>query len=120
MHVARMVVGLFHSSGIAADACHRLRTEGVASRDIAVKVLKEAATVPPTVEPELEALSVDPLVLGNVRDSFVQFIHNGETAVFIKAIDDDQVEFATDVLKQYLPITIEIVPLPEAPETTIR
>jgi hypothetical protein len=55
-------------------------------------------------------------VIGNARESFARFIRNGETAVFVRALDDEQVEFATDVLKLYLPITIEVVPLSEPPE----
>lgn len=114
-----LVVGLFHSSGIAEDAVHRLITEGIAPRDIAHRVLKEAGPIPPTLQPELAALDVDPLVVGNARQSFVQFIRNGETAVFVRALNDQQVEFATDVLKLYLPITIEVVPLPERPEAPV-
>jgi hypothetical protein len=115
----RLVVGLFHSSGIAEDAIHRLITEGIAPRDIAHRVLKEAGPIPPVLQPELAALDVDPLVVGNARQSFVQFIRNGETAVFVRALNDRQVEFATDVLKLYLPITIEVIPLPERPEAPL-
>ncbi len=115
----RLVIGLFHSSGIAEDAVHRLITEGVAPRDIAHRVLKEVAPIPPVLQPELAALEVDPLVIGNARESFARFIRNGETAVFVRALDDEQVEFATDVLKLYLPITIEVVPLAEEPEAPI-
>ena len=111
----RLVIGLFHSSGIAEDAVHRLITEGVAPRDIAHRVLKEADPVPPVLQPELAALDVDPLVIGNAQQSFARFIRNGETAVFVRVFSDDQVEFATDVLKLYLPMTIEVVPLPETP-----
>ena len=114
---ARLVIGLFYSSGIAEDAVHRLITEGVAPRDIAHRVLKEAGPIPPVLQPELAALDVDPLVVGNARQTFVRFIRNGETAVFVRALDDEQVEFATDVLKLYLPIAIEVVPLAERPET---
>jgi hypothetical protein len=60
----RLVVGLFHSSGIAEDAVHRLITEGIAPRDIARRVLKEVSPVPPVLQPELAALDVDPLVVG--------------------------------------------------------
>lgn len=115
----RLVVGLFHSSGIAEDAVHRLITEGVAPRDIALRVLKETGPIPPTLQPELAALDVDPLVVGNARESFAGFIRNGETAVFVRALDDEQVEFATDVLKLYLPITIDVLPLPERPEAPV-
>jgi hypothetical protein len=111
----RLVIGLFHSSGIAEDAVHRLITEGVAPRDIAHRVLKEAGPIPPTLQPELAALDVDPLVIGNARETFARFIRNGETAVFVRTYSDEQVEFATDVLRLYLPITIEVAPLPERP-----
>ena len=115
--VTRLVLGLFHSSGIAEDAVHRLITEGVAPRDNAHRVVKEVGPVSALLQPELAALEVDPLVIGNARESFAGFIRNGETAVFVRATDDEQVEFAIDVLKLYLPITIEVVPLlePEAP-----
>ena len=116
----RLVIGLFHSSGIAEDAVHRLITEGIAPPEIASRVLKEVAPIPPTVEPELAALDVDSLVVGNARQSFAQYIRNGETAVFVQAQSDEQVEFATDVLKQYLPITIEVMPFAEGPETDKR
>ena len=53
-------------------------------------------------------------MIGNARESFARFIRNGETAVFVRALDDEQVEFAADVLKLYLPIMIEVVPLAEA------
>jgi hypothetical protein len=108
-----LVVGLFHSSGIAEDAVHRLITEGVAPRNIAHRVLKETVPIPPTLEPELAALEVDPLVLGDVRNGFAQYLHNGETAVFVHALSDAEVGFATDVLRLYLPITIETVSLSE-------
>jgi hypothetical protein len=113
--VERLVIGLFHSSGIALDAVHRLITEGVPPRDIAHRVLKEIGPIPPTVEPELAALEVDPLVIGNARETFAQYIRNGETAVFVRALNDEQVEFAAEVIRQYVPITIEVVSLPERP-----
>jgi hypothetical protein len=114
----RLVVGLFHSSGIAEDAVHRLITEGIAPHDIAHRVLKEVGPIPPTLDPALAALEVDPLVLGDVRNGFARFTRNGETAVFVQALTDEQVEFATDVLKLYAPIAIEVVPLSERPAAT--
>lgn len=109
----RLIVALFHSSGIAEDAVHRLITEGLAPWDIAHRVLKETSPIPPILQPELATLDVDPLVVGNAQETFARFIRNGETAVFVRAFNDEQVEFARDVLKLYLPITIEVVPLPE-------
>jgi hypothetical protein len=112
----RLVIGLFQSSGIAEDAVHRLITEGVAPQDIAHRVLKEVGPISALLQPELAALEVDPLVIGNARDGFARFIRNGETAVFVRALDDEQVEFATDVLRLYLPIAIEVVLLAERPD----
>ena len=115
-----LVVGLLHSSGIAEDAVHRLITEGVAPRNIAHRVLKEVSPIPPALEPELAALEVDPLVIGNARQTFARFIRNGETAVFVQAQTDEEVEFAATTIKQYAPITIEVVPLLEDPPKISR
>jgi hypothetical protein len=112
----RLVIGLFHSSGIAEDAVHRLITEGVAPQNIAHRVLKEVGPNPPTLQPELAALDVGPLIIGNARETFARFIHNGETAVFVRALSDAEVEFASDVLKLFLPMAIEVAPLAERPE----
>ena len=106
----QLVVGLFQSSGIALDALHRLHTEGVPANRLAHRVLREAGPPPPTVQAELAALQVDPMVLGDVQNTFVKFIHNGETAVFVSVADDDEAQFAADILKLYDPIAIGIVP----------
>ncbi len=68
----KFVVGLFPSKGIAEDSCNRLRTEGVPAQDIALLVLRQTAPTREveTVADELEALAVDPLVIGNTRDTF--------------------------------------------------
>jgi hypothetical protein len=109
----RLVIGVSPSSGIAEDAVHRLITEGVAPRNIAHRVLKEVGPIPPTLEREIAALELDPLVIGNIREGLAQFIRNGETAVFVEAQTDEEAEFAAATLKHYAPITIEVVPLAE-------
>jgi hypothetical protein len=109
-----LMIGLFPSSGIALDAFHRLRTEGIPPSRLAYRVLKEIAPPPPNVQSELEMLAVDPLVLGDVRHTFARFIHNGETAVFVHAADEGEVQFASEVLKLYDPIAIETLPLQES------
>ena len=112
---ARLVIGLFQSSSIALDAVHRLVTEGVSSSDIAQRVLKEVGAAP-ALETDLASMLLDPLSVGNARETFAHHIRNGETAVFVRAVTDEQVEFASDILKLYLPITIEVRPLPEGSE----
>ena len=104
----KFVVGLFPSKGIAEDACNRLRTEGVPARDISLLVLRETAPPPATVEDELAALSVDPLVLGNVRETFAPHIRNGETAVFVRADSEDDVALAAGTIRQYAPMRIQV------------
>ncbi len=103
----QLIVALFPSSGIALDAYHRLRTEGIPPSRLAHRVLKEIGPPPPNVQVELEMLALDPLLLGDVRHTFARFIHNGETAVFVSAADGYGVQFAADILKLYGPIAIE-------------
>jgi hypothetical protein len=111
--MARLVVGLFQSSGIALDAYHRLRTEGVPASRLAHRVLHEVGPPPAVLEPELQALQIDPMVLGDARHTFARFIHNGETAVFVEAVDDEEAALAEGVLKIYAPVAIEIMARPE-------
>ena len=93
-----IVVGLFHSRGIAEDAVNRLHTEGIPDREIGLRMLRETTSVPETMEPELAALSADPMVWGNVRDTYVKYISNGETVVLVRAENPDEVELAMNVL----------------------
>jgi len=105
----KFVVGLFESKGIAEDACNRLRTEGFAAEDISILVMCATAPLPAAVEPEIEALEIDPLVVGDVRDSYAPFIRNGETAVFVRAQAEDAVDAAVDTIRQYSPMRIKVV-----------
>jgi len=106
----KFVVGLFPSKGIAEDSCNRLRTEGVPARDIELLVLRQTARARDveTVADEFEALSVDPLVIGNARDNFAPYISNGETAVFVRAHSEADVELAAGTIRQYAPIRIDV------------
>jgi hypothetical protein len=103
-----IVAGLFESRGIAEDARNRLRTLGVPDGKLAVKTLRQTGPVPKTVDAELSALSVDPLVLGNVRETFVDHIRNGETVVLVGAASTLESEAAQSTLKQYSPIAVEL------------
>jgi hypothetical protein len=105
----KFVVGLFESRGIAEDACHRLVTEGMPEARISLLLLHETAPVPAAVKPELEALSVDPMVVGDVRKTYAPFIRNGETAVFVRAHSEEEIDLAVDTIRQYSPIKIRVV-----------
>ena len=91
----KFVVGLFESKGIAEDAINRLRYEGVPDSNIFPMLMRETALLPAAVAPAIEALSVDPLILGNVRETYAPFIRNGETAVFVRAHSEDEVDLDT-------------------------
>jgi hypothetical protein len=105
---AQIVIGVFPSRGIAEDACHRLHTEGVPNTDIALHMLRETAPVPQNVKAELAALEIDPLFLGNIRDGYVQYIHNGETVVFVRAASEADVTFAADILRLFEPVVVDV------------
>jgi len=113
--MVRLVVGLFQSSGIALDAYHRLRTEGVPASRLAYRVLHEIGPPPAVLEPELQALQIDPMVLGDARHTFARFIRNGETAVFVEVADNEEAAFAEGILKLYAPVAIELMSRPERP-----
>lgn len=106
----QFVVGLFESRGIAEDAFNRLKYEGVPADNISLLLLHQfASPVPAAMTPELEALSVDPLVVGDVRETYAPFIRNGETALFVNAPSEAEVDFAADIIKLYAPIKIRVV-----------
>src|SRR5271168_3101283 len=108
--VPRIVVGLFESKGIAEDARNRLKTEGVPTSDIFMKILKEIGPIPSTMEPELEAGFLGSVILGNFRESFAHHIRNGETLICVQALTDERVELAVDTLKQYAPLEVRVYP----------
>jgi hypothetical protein len=111
----RILVGVFESQGIAEDARNRLKTEGAPAGDIVLKVLKEIGLIPSTMEPELEASFLGPVILGNFRESFAHYIRNGQTLVRIQVPTDARVELVVDTLKLYAPIEVKVVPAAEDP-----
>ena len=106
----KIVVGLFESKGIAEDARNRLVTDGTPPAEISVVLLRETAPLPSHMEPEMAALEVDPLVLGDVRESFAPYIRNGETALFVRAYNEAEVDAAIDTIRQYAPLQITVTP----------
>jgi hypothetical protein len=106
----QLVVGLYESRGCAQDARNRLHTEGMPWNEMALVVIHDIGRVPEhTREEELAALSVSPLMLGDVANTFAQYIKNGETAVIVSAPTPIDVEFVTDILSLYDPLAIEVV-----------
>jgi hypothetical protein len=106
---AEFVVGLFRSRGIAEDACHRLRTEGVPDGAVFYQMLREVAPLPSTTEGG--ALSMYPRIWDNVRDTYVSYMHNGETVVLVLAATAAEIELASDVLRMFEPLVVELLTL---------
>lgn len=106
---AQIVVGLYESKGYAQDARNRLHTEGVPLADTMLIVLHDIDPPPSYLQSELAALSVDPLILGDVEKSFARFIRNGETALMVRAAGDSDVTFVSDIMSLYAPMTIEVM-----------
>lgn len=106
----KFVVGLFESKGIAEDAVNRLKHEGIPAANVSLLLMHETtAGVPAAVSPELAALEVDPFIVGDVRESYAPFIHNGETAVFVRTHTEDEIDLAVATIRQYAPIKIRVV-----------
>jgi hypothetical protein len=103
------VVGLFQSKGIAEDACNRLRTEGVPDELVSLLVLHDIAPMPQVLSPAVEALSIGPMVIGDVRNTFAPFIHNGETVIFVAVESEADIEQAVYTIRQYSPVKISVV-----------
>lgn len=107
---AQLVVGLFESEGLARDARNRLHTEGVPMSGMSIVVLHDIASPPPaSTQAELAALSVDPLVLGDVENTFAEYIKNGETAVLVEAATMTDAQFAIETMTLYDPLAIEVL-----------
>jgi hypothetical protein len=107
---AQIVVGLYESKGYAQDAHNRLHAEGVPLGEMSLVVIHDIAPLPKaTREEELAALSVSPLILGDVENTFASFIRNGETAVIVAAATPVDVEFITDILTLYDPLAVEVL-----------
>ena len=105
---SRIVLALFEAKGEALDALHRLRTEGVPERLVSMKVLHDIAPTPASIEPELAALEADPMIWGDVRQTYAPFIHNGETVLAVRANSDSEALFASDIIKLYAPLDVRV------------
>jgi hypothetical protein len=97
----QLVVGLFDSLGTARDVHNRLRTEGMPSSEMALRVIHETDPVPEPMDPVLAGLSVSPLIWGDVERSYAQYIKDGETVVVVNAPTAIDVEFVTDIMALY-------------------
>ncbi len=105
-----MVVGLFGSKGDADNARHRLVSEGVAEDAIAEHVLSETASPPHSMDAELSTLQADPFFwfMGNLRQDYARYIHNGETAVLVRVPSRLKAEAITALLGMFDPLRVDV------------
>ncbi|HWG79742.1 MAG TPA: hypothetical protein VN681_08215 [Stellaceae bacterium] len=111
----RIVIGLFDAIGTAEDVRNRLIYEGVPEADIDLRVLKQVEPLPPSMAPETSKFAVDILLTTTVREKYAPLIHNGETAVGVRAHSDEEVETAINTMRQFAPIEIDSLDPAEEP-----
>jgi hypothetical protein len=114
-----VVIGLYYTSGNAEDVVHRLRYEGVAEADIALRQLRRNDPLPPTMATSPEGYRSDLFWGRLVLKKFGERIGDGETAVCVHAQSSDESRIAVDIMRQYQPIDIERVS-PEEEEQFLR
>lgn len=103
------VVGLFGSKGGADNAYHRLQTEGIAASDMVEQVLSETSPPPATMEPEFQALSVDPFFwfMGDLTHDYAGYIRNGETVILVKAPTRRDATTIATILQLFDPLRVD-------------
>jgi hypothetical protein len=112
---AKIVIGLFEALGTAEDVRNRLKYEGVPDGDIALRVLRQAEPMPPSMAPETSKFAVDILFSTTVREKYAPLIRNGETAVCVRAATPDEAETAINTMRQFAPLEIDCLDPAEEP-----
>ena len=103
----RIVIGLFDALGTAEDVRNRLVYEGVGEADIGLRVLKQAEPLPSSMEVETSKFAIDLLFTTTLREKYAPLIHNGETAVCVRAHSDEERETAINTMRQFAPIEVD-------------
>jgi hypothetical protein len=105
----RIRIGLYHKAGTGADISNRLRTEGIRAEDIAVRRLRDVAPMRANMAGEARGYASDPLFGNFILKRFGDPIPNGETAVCVDVSSKDEVRATVDLMRQYVPVGIEIL-----------
>ena len=103
----RIVIGLFDAIGTAEDVRNRLRYEGVPDADIALRVYKQVEPMPPSMAAETSKFAIDILFSTTLREKYAPLIHNGETAVCVRAQSEEEAEIAVNTIRQFAPLEID-------------
>jgi hypothetical protein len=103
----RIVIGLFDAIGTAEDVRNRLIYEGVPEADIGLRVLKQVEPLPSSMAPETSKFAVDILFSTTISEKYAPLIHNGETAVCVRAQSDEELETAINTMRQFAPIEVD-------------
>lgn len=104
-----IVVGLYHTAGTADDVRNRLLTEGLRDTAVVVRRLRDVAPMPANMAAEAQGYSADPFFGSFILKRFGDPIPNGETAVCVSASSEDEVDGIVSLMRQYMPVTIEIL-----------
>lgn len=103
----QLVVGIYRALGEAQDAYHRLVYEGLPEDDVRLRVLKEATYFPGTLARGREESFWDYLLGSDLPERHVKLLHNGETAVYVRAESGADATWIADILTLYNPLDID-------------
>lgn len=104
-----IVIGLFASLGDAEDVRHRLQFEGVPAIDIELKVLRKVERRPESLAPKREESFIDWIFGTDLPEKYVTLLHNGETAVCVRAHSHTETEVAVNTMRQFAPLDVDTV-----------
>jgi hypothetical protein len=105
----KIVVGVFSALGEATNTRHRLEYEGVPAADIAVRILKETEKRPESLAPGGVEGPFDWLFGTDLPGRYVDIIHNGETALAVRARSDEEAEVRRDIVGLFQPLRVEVI-----------
>ena len=109
----QIVVGVFSALGEATNARHRLEYEGVPAADIAVRVLKESEERPESLAPGGIEGPFDWLFGTDLPGRYVDVMHNGETALAVRARSDEEAEERRNIVSLFTPLRLDLIEVPQ-------
>ena len=108
-----IAVALYRGLGTAQDARHRLIQQGIAERDIEIRVLARDAVLPPEATPQTMVSFVDWMFGNDLTTRYGIYVRNGETALFVRSPTEAQLTDIVETMRHYDPLHIERVTMPE-------
>ena len=104
-----IVIGLYHTAGVATDVLNRLKSEGVPENRVMVQQLRRSDPLPPTMGTQTQGYGDDSFWGGFLLKKLGDRIGDEETAVCVRPASQNEMEVTVGTMKQYVPIGIELI-----------